>query len=196
MRRPPTPGSSYLLGELRPGDTGCHGRRDPVRSLPGAADGRAARPGGIPYDRSRPYVLTFPETDIRDLVLQVPRSPSVSPDARRGRTDVASEPMVRPLTERGFQVPIRCTRGALGSGGVFDPPRHEREDGLDTRNRGDPATLVRPDVPACTTAVLDKDVGVIGEASARDLADLSAILPPALPRMRETARRSGTAIVD
>ncbi|MEV8544122.1 helix-turn-helix domain-containing protein [Streptomyces sp. NPDC051572] len=30
--------------------------------------------GGILYDSSRPYTLSFPETDIRELVLQVPRS--------------------------------------------------------------------------------------------------------------------------
>src|SRR2546430_10949095 len=40
--------------------------------------------------------------------------------------------MARPLAERGFQVLIQSTRGTFGSGGVFDPMRSEREDGLDT----------------------------------------------------------------
>lgn len=38
----------------------------------------------------------------------------------------------RPLAERGFQVLIQSTRGGFGSGGVFDPLRQEREDGLAT----------------------------------------------------------------
>ncbi|KOU73282.1 X-Pro dipeptidyl-peptidase [Streptomyces sp. MMG1533] len=49
-----------------------------------------------------------------------------------GRAGMAAGPMVRPLAERGFQVLIQSTRGTFGSGGVFDPFRHEREDGLDT----------------------------------------------------------------
>jgi putative CocE/NonD family hydrolase len=40
--------------------------------------------------------------------------------------------MARPLAERGFQVLIQSTRGTFGSGGVFDPFRHERADGLAT----------------------------------------------------------------
>ncbi|MEV6544088.1 CocE/NonD family hydrolase [Streptomyces sp. NPDC051665] len=49
-----------------------------------------------------------------------------------GRAGMAAGPMVRPLAERGFQVLIQSTRGTFGSGGTFDPMRHEREDGLDT----------------------------------------------------------------
>ncbi|MCX5356241.1 CocE/NonD family hydrolase [Streptomyces mirabilis] len=49
-----------------------------------------------------------------------------------GRAGIAAGPMVRPLAERGFQVLIQSTRGTFGSGGVFDPLRREREDGLDT----------------------------------------------------------------
>ncbi|WP_406498042.1 CocE/NonD family hydrolase [Streptomyces sp. NBC_01604] len=49
-----------------------------------------------------------------------------------GRAGMAAGPMVRPLAERGFQVLIQSTRGTFGSGGTFDPFRHEREDGLDT----------------------------------------------------------------
>ncbi len=40
--------------------------------------------------------------------------------------------MARPLAERGFQVLVQSTRGTFGSGGVFDPMRCEREDGLAT----------------------------------------------------------------
>ena len=38
----------------------------------------------------------------------------------------------RALAERGFQVVVQSTRGTFGSGGVFDPMRSEREDGLAT----------------------------------------------------------------
>jgi putative CocE/NonD family hydrolase len=40
--------------------------------------------------------------------------------------------LARPLAERGFQVVIQSTRGTFGSGGTFDPLRHERDDGLTT----------------------------------------------------------------
>jgi len=49
-----------------------------------------------------------------------------------GRTGVIAAQLVRPVAERGFQVLIQSTRGTFGSGGAFDPLRHEREDGLDT----------------------------------------------------------------
>jgi putative CocE/NonD family hydrolase len=52
-----------------------------------------------------------------------------SPYGRRGLLGAA---MARPLAERGFQVLIQSTRGTFGSGGVFDPFRYEREDGLAT----------------------------------------------------------------
>jgi hypothetical protein len=52
-----------------------------------------------------------------------------SPYGRRG---LISTGMARPLAERGFQVLIQSTRGTFGSGGVFDPMRQEREDGLAT----------------------------------------------------------------
>jgi putative CocE/NonD family hydrolase len=52
-----------------------------------------------------------------------------SPYGRRG---LIAEGMARPLAERGFQVLIQSTRGTFGSGGVFDPLRCEREDGLAT----------------------------------------------------------------
>ncbi|MEU7933998.1 CocE/NonD family hydrolase [Micromonospora echinofusca] len=38
----------------------------------------------------------------------------------------------RLAAERGFHVVIQSCRGTFGSGGVFDPLVHEREDGLDT----------------------------------------------------------------
>jgi putative CocE/NonD family hydrolase len=49
-----------------------------------------------------------------------------------GRAGLFAAMMVRPLAERGYQVLIQSTRGGFGSGGVMDPLRQEREDGLDT----------------------------------------------------------------
>lgn len=49
-----------------------------------------------------------------------------------GRSGLFAAMMVRPLAERGYQVLIQSTRGGFGSGGVMDPLRQEREDGLDT----------------------------------------------------------------
>jgi uncharacterized protein len=52
-----------------------------------------------------------------------------SPYGRRG---IIGAMMARPLAERGYQVLIQSTRGGFGSGGTFEPLRHEREDGLAT----------------------------------------------------------------
>ncbi len=52
-----------------------------------------------------------------------------SPYGRRG---LAGSGLARPLAERGFQVLVQSTRGTYGSGGVFDPMRRERDDGLAT----------------------------------------------------------------
>jgi uncharacterized protein len=49
-----------------------------------------------------------------------------------GRGALITAGMVRPLAERGFQVILQSTRGTFGSGGVFEPMRNEREDGLAT----------------------------------------------------------------
>ncbi|MFC3493401.1 CocE/NonD family hydrolase [Glycomyces rhizosphaerae] len=49
-----------------------------------------------------------------------------------GRAGLFGKAMVIPFAERGFQVLVQSTRGGFGSGGVFDPLRQEREDGLDT----------------------------------------------------------------
>jgi putative CocE/NonD family hydrolase len=49
-----------------------------------------------------------------------------------GRGGLIGAGAARPLAERGFQVLIQSTRGTFGSGGVFDPLRQEREDGLAT----------------------------------------------------------------
>ncbi|PUB25934.1 hypothetical protein C8K30_10621 [Promicromonospora sp. AC04] len=49
-----------------------------------------------------------------------------------GRAGIFGTMMARPLAERGFQVIVQSTRGGFGSGGVLDPMRQEREDGLDT----------------------------------------------------------------
>jgi putative CocE/NonD family hydrolase len=52
-----------------------------------------------------------------------------SPYGRRG---VVGALGVRPLAERGYRVLIQSVRGTYGSGGVFDPMRQERSDGLAT----------------------------------------------------------------
>lgn len=49
-----------------------------------------------------------------------------------GRSGVFGTLMARALAERGYQVLIQSARGTFGSGGVMDPLRQEREDGLDT----------------------------------------------------------------
>ena len=49
-----------------------------------------------------------------------------------GRRGLLATGLARPLAERGFQVLVQSTRGTFGSGGVFDPMRCEREDGLAT----------------------------------------------------------------
>jgi putative CocE/NonD family hydrolase len=52
-----------------------------------------------------------------------------SPYGRRGPVGVQ---LGRVPSERGFQVLIQSVRGTHGSGGVFDPMRQERDDGLTT----------------------------------------------------------------
>jgi uncharacterized protein len=49
-----------------------------------------------------------------------------------GRGALITAGMVTPLAERGFQVILQSARGTFGSGGAFEPMRHEREDGLAT----------------------------------------------------------------
>jgi putative CocE/NonD family hydrolase len=49
-----------------------------------------------------------------------------------GRGRGVGDLLARPLAERGYQVLIQSTRGGFGSGGAFDPYRHERDDGLAT----------------------------------------------------------------
>jgi putative CocE/NonD family hydrolase len=49
-----------------------------------------------------------------------------------GRSGPIGMMMARPLAERGFQVVMQSVRGTFGSGGVFDPLRNERADGLAT----------------------------------------------------------------
>ncbi|HEX4832554.1 MAG TPA: CocE/NonD family hydrolase [Trebonia sp.] len=51
------------------------------------------------------------------------------PYGRRGLLPVS---VARPLAERGFQVIVQSCRGTFGSGGVFEPMRNERADGLAT----------------------------------------------------------------
>lgn len=49
-----------------------------------------------------------------------------------GKSGIMGANLARPLAERGFQVLIQSTRGTFGSGGLLDPMRCEREDGLAT----------------------------------------------------------------
>ena len=49
-----------------------------------------------------------------------------------GRGRLIGTGMARPLAERGFQVILQSVRGTFGSGGVFEPMRNERADGLAT----------------------------------------------------------------
>ncbi len=49
-----------------------------------------------------------------------------------GRSGIFGALQGRVMAERGFQVVIQSVRGTFGSGGVFDPIRQEREDGLTT----------------------------------------------------------------
>ena len=51
-----------------------------------------------------------------------------TPYGRTGPPAVAA----RAVAEQGFHVVMSSCRGTFGSGGVFDPMRHERDDGLDT----------------------------------------------------------------
>lgn len=49
-----------------------------------------------------------------------------------GRRGIAGLLQGRVLAERGYHVVIQSCRGTFDSGGVFEPMRHEHEDGLDT----------------------------------------------------------------
>lgn len=51
-----------------------------------------------------------------------------SPYGRRGMVSIYA----RPFAERGYQVLLQSVRGTAGSGGEFEPLRHERADGLAT----------------------------------------------------------------
>src|SRR5262249_26168899 len=61
----------------------------------------------------------------------VPGAPTVlvrTPYGRAGLHGLAA----RGVAESGFHVVMSSCRGTFDSGGVFDPLRHERDDGLDT----------------------------------------------------------------
>jgi uncharacterized protein len=49
-----------------------------------------------------------------------------------GRSGLSTLLFARPFAERGFPVLVQSCRGTFGSGGVFTPMVHEREDGIDT----------------------------------------------------------------
>jgi uncharacterized protein len=62
---------------------------------------------------------------------QLESAPTVLIRTPYGRTGLAGV-AARTVAERGFHVVISACRGTGGSSGVFDPMRHERDDGLDT----------------------------------------------------------------
>jgi hypothetical protein len=100
------------------------------------------------------WLCDLPPAETRDLAvdrdLQVPmpdgvvlladrhyprdgrKRPTILIRSPYGRTRVFGELFGPPFAERGFQVLIQSCRGTFGSGGRFDPFRHEREDGLAT----------------------------------------------------------------
>jgi putative CocE/NonD family hydrolase len=98
-------------------------RLDPplTRDLTVEHDLRATMPDGTALFANR----WFPRSGGDGLPVALVRSPY-------GRTGMQALGMARPLAERGFQVLIQSTRGTFGCGGVFDPLRQEREDGLAT----------------------------------------------------------------
>jgi putative CocE/NonD family hydrolase len=98
-------------------------RLDPplTRDLAVEHDLRATMPDGTVLLADR----WFPRSGGEGLPVALVRSPY-------GRTGMQALGMARPLAERGFQVLMQSTRGTFGSGGVFDPLRQEREDGLAT----------------------------------------------------------------
>lgn len=92
-----------------------------TRNLVVQRDLRVPMPDGIELLANR----WAPRTEGDGLPTALIRSPY-------GRSGVVGMVMARPLAERGYQVVIQSTRGGVGSGGTFEPFRHEREDGLAT----------------------------------------------------------------
>jgi uncharacterized protein len=62
----------------------------------------------------------------------VDRPPTILVRSPYGRAQLIGLVYARVFAERGFQVLIQSCRGTFGSGGVFDPLRNERADGLAT----------------------------------------------------------------
>ena len=92
-----------------------------TRNLTIERDIRVPMPDGVSLLADRWYP--------RDAVGPLPTVLIRSPYGRRGMEGAMN---ARPLAERGFQVLLQSCRGTFGSGGVFDPMRCEREDGLAT----------------------------------------------------------------
>lgn len=69
--------------------------------------------------------LWTPRTGEKNLPIALVRS-------SYGRAGFTGLGFARPLAERGYQVLVQSVRGTFGSGGVFDPMRQERDDGLAT----------------------------------------------------------------
>jgi putative CocE/NonD family hydrolase len=98
-------------------------RLDPplTRDLVVERDLRVPMPDGVDLLADR----WVPRAGSESLPVVLIRSPY-------GRRGLIGSGMARPLAERGFQVLMQSVRGTFGSGGVFDPLRQEREDGLAT----------------------------------------------------------------
>jgi uncharacterized protein len=76
-----------------------------------------ARDGvGLRTDHYAPAIVDAPTVLVR------------TPYGRTGPPAVAA----RAMAEQGFHVVVSSCRGTFGSGGLFDPMRYERDDGLDT----------------------------------------------------------------
>jgi uncharacterized protein len=95
---------------------------------------------GLPAPRVR-RVRAFRRLDVpmRDGV--VLRTDRYAPDPPKAPTILIRTPygrglrprlLARALAAQGFQVVLQSCRGTADSGGVFEPMRHERDDGLDT----------------------------------------------------------------
>jgi uncharacterized protein len=63
---------------------------------------------------------------------RLPGAPTILVRTPYGRAGMVGLLSGRILAERGYQVLVQSCRGTFDSGGVWDPMRHERADGLDT----------------------------------------------------------------
>jgi putative CocE/NonD family hydrolase len=98
-----------------------------VFALPPAVTHDVRRDADLPV-RTRDGVIL--RTNVHRPSL--PSAPTILIRTPYGRGGVIGLVPGRVLAERGFNVVLQSCRGTFGSGGVFDPMRYERDDGLDT----------------------------------------------------------------